>query len=84
MSYEIGELIVFHDEEGNVDDTAIILESRVLERPSYYLKNDNNHSPKELIYKIHLTEDGRVVEYPEYHLKLRASSRKEYEAKYGV
>lgn len=80
MSYEIGELILFHDADGNVDDTAIILDSRVLEHSSYYLKRDNI---VELIYKIHLTEDGRVLEYPEHHLKMRASSRKEYEAKYG-
>ena len=41
------------------------------------------HSSAETIYKIHLTEEGRVIEYPEYHLKKKASSRKEYEAKYG-
>ena len=80
MAYEIGELILFHDNEGNVDETAIILGSRTLEHSSYYLKKSNE---LELIYKIHLTEDGRILEYPEYHLKLRASSRKEYEAKYG-
>lgn len=80
MAYEIGELILFHDNEGNVDETAIILGSRTLEHSSYYLKKSNE---LELIYKIHLTEDGRVLEYPEYHLKMRASSRKEYEAKYG-
>lgn len=80
MAYEIGELIIFHDNDGNVDDTAIILGSRVLEHSSYYLKKTNE---TEIIYKIHLTEDGRVLEYPEHHLRLRASSRKEYEAKYG-
>lgn len=73
MSYQIGELILFHDKEGNVEETAIILGSR------YPIQANT-----ELIYKIHLTEDGRVLEYPEHHLRLRASSRKEYEAKYGI
>ena len=80
MSYEIGELILFHDENGNVDDTAIVLGSRTLEHSEHYYPI---HANAELIYKIHLTDDGRVLEYPEHHLKIRASSRKEYEAKYG-
>lgn len=80
MAYEIGELILFHDNDGNVDDTAIILDSRKTEYPENYYPN---HANTELIYKIHLTDDGRVLEYPEHHLRMRASSRKEYEAKYG-
>lgn len=79
MSYQIGELILFHDAEGNVDNTAIILDSRTMEHSEHYYPS---HA-QEKIYKIHLTEDGNVIEYPEYHLKMRASSRKEYEAKYG-
>jgi hypothetical protein len=79
MPYEIGDLILFHDELGNVDDTAIILSSRMLEHSEHYYPS----YAQEKIYKIHLTEDGRVLEYPEYHLKLRASSRKEYREKYG-
>lgn len=81
MSYEIGELILFHDNDGNVDETAIILGSRMLEHSEHYYPIHNNNT--ELIYKIHLTEDGRILEYPEHHLRMRASSRKEYEAKYG-
>lgn len=80
MSYQIGELILFHDNDGNVDETAIIVGKRLLEHSEVY--NPSYH--KELIYKIHLTEDGRVLEYPEYHLKMRASNRKEYEEKYGI
>lgn len=80
MKYEIGELILFHDNEGNVDDTAIILDSRTLEHSEHYYPINTS---SELIYKIHLTYDGRILEYPEHHLKMRASSRKEYEAKYG-
>lgn len=79
MSYEIGDLILFHDENGNVDETAIILSIRMLEHSEHYYPQYS----QEKIYKIHLTEDGRVLEYPEYHLKLRASSRKEYREKYG-
>ena len=79
MSYEIGELILFHDESGYVEETAIILGSRMLEHSEHYYPQYS----QEKIYKIHLTEDGRVLEYPEYHLKLRASSRKEYREKYG-
>lgn len=79
MAYEIGELILFHDHDGNVDDTAIVLGSRAMQHSEHYYPS---HS-QEIIYKIHLTEDGRVIEYPEHHLRLRASSRKEYEAKYG-
>ena len=80
MSYEIGELILFHDAEGNVDDTAIILGSRMTMHSEYYQQPPST----ELIYKIHLTEDGRTIEYPEHHLKMRASNRKEYEVKYGI
>lgn len=80
MSYQIGELILFHDADGNVDDTAIVLGSRKVEHSEHYYPI---HANTELIYKIHLTDDGRVIEYPEHHLRLRASSRKEYEAKYG-
>jgi len=79
MAYEIGELILFHDAEGNVDDTAIILGSRTMLHSEHYFPQHTT----DLIYKIHLTEDGRVLEYPEHHLKMRASSRKEYEARYG-
>jgi hypothetical protein len=80
MSYQIGELILFHDSEGNVDDTAIVLGSRTMMHSEHYYPS---HST-ELIYKIHLTEDGRTIEYPEHHLRMRASSRKEYEVKYGI
>jgi hypothetical protein len=79
MAYQIGELILFHDSEGNVDDTAIVLGSRIMMHSEHYYPAHAS----ELIYKIHLTEDGRTLEYPEHHLRMRASSRKEYEDKYG-
>jgi len=79
MAYQIGELLLFHDAEGMVDETAIVLGSRILEHSEHYYPSHTT----ELIYKIHLTEDGRTLEYPEHHLRMRASSRKEYEAKYG-
>ena len=80
MSYQIGELLIFHDNDGNIDDTAIVISSRTLEHSEHYYPS---HA-KEIIYKIHLTEDGRVLEYPEHHLKLRVSTKKEYEVKYGI
>lgn len=79
MSYEIGDLILFHDDEGNVDETAIVISSRTLEHSEHYYPS----YVKEKIYKIHLLEEDRILEFPEYHLKLRASSRKEYREKYG-
>lgn len=79
MSYEIGDLILFHDENGFVNETAIVIGSRMLEHSEHY----EPAFLKERIYKLHLTDDGRELEYPEYHLKLRASSRKEYREKYG-
>jgi len=36
MSYQIGELILFHDSEGNVDDTAIVLGSRIMMHSEHY------------------------------------------------
>ena len=81
MGYLTGELILFHDSDGNVDETAIVLGNRMaVQCDSYY---HSELRTKELIYKIHLTEDGRVLEYPEYYLKMRASNKKEYEDKYG-
>lgn len=79
----MGELIFFHDDAGKISDTGIILGNRKEYNPENILSStDYEHLISESLYSVYYNETGRTIEYPEYYLRMRSSTKQEYKKKY--